>query len=128
MVSYGLGGFVEKSSASIFLYFGRPFSIFRQTSLSTKKRVGLYFVDIGNPVPKNPYHPELLSEEIDEDRFKAMKQIAMAREVDRGKNAASKPDMNERLMAIAAVAIGLVMALSWLVVIALPLTGMVETK
>ena len=76
----------------------------------------------------NPYEDDLISEPIDEERFKAMKQIAMAREVDRGKNAASKPDMNERLMAITALAIGLIMALSWAVVVILPLTGMVDSK
>ncbi len=126
LVSYGLGGFVEKASTSMFLYFGRPFSIFKQVSLSSKKRVGLYLVSIGNPVPMNPRDDNLESEELDEDRFKAMKQIAMAREVDRGKNEAAKKDMNETLMAITALCIGVIMAISWGIVIFLPLTGMVE--
>ncbi len=126
LVSYGFGGFVEITSTSMFLYFGRPFSIFRKKTLSAKKRVGIYLCSIGNPMPMNPYKPSLAPDVLDEDRFLAMKAVALAREVDRGKNEASSKNAEDIMMAVAALVIGIVCAISWLVVVFLPLTGFVE--
>jgi hypothetical protein len=126
LVSYGFGGFVEITKTSMFLYFGRPFSIFQKKTLSAKKRVGVYLCSIGNPMPMNPYVDSLVPDAFDKTRYYGMKDVALAREVDRGKNEASGKELPEILMAVTAVVIGVVCALSWLVVIALPLTGFVE--
>ncbi len=126
LVSYGFGGFVEITTTSMFLYFGRPFSIFKKRTLSAKKRVGIYLVSIGNPMPMNPLTDSLEPDPLDEVRFLAMKDVALAREVDRGKNDASGKDVETILMGVTAAVIGIVCAISWLVVVFLPLTGLVE--
>ena len=126
LVTYGLGGFVESRKAAMFLYFGRPFSIFKQSTLSAKKRVGIYMVSINDPMPMNPLLDSLEPDELDVQRYEAMKQVTLAREVDRGKRSVAKRNTHETMMAATALVIGIVMALSWLMVIILPLTDFVE--
>ncbi len=126
LVSYGFGGFVEITSTSMFLYFGRPFSIFRKLTLSAKKRVGVYLVSIGNPMPMNPLIDSLEPDKLDTPKFLTMKDVALSREVDRGKNEASSKSAEDIMMAVTALVLGVVCAISWLVVIFLPLTGLVE--
>ncbi len=126
LVSYGFGGFVEITSTSMFLYFGRPFSIFRKLTLSAKKRVGIYLVSIGNPMPMNPLIDSLEPSALDTPKFLTMKDVALSREVDRGKNEASSKSAEDIMMAVTALVLGVVCAISWLVVIFLPLTGLVD--
>ena len=122
LVSYGIGGFMELIKSAMFLYYGRPFSIFRQTNLGSKKRTPIYLAHINRANPLDPHADDFIPPEIDMEEFKLMKSVALEREINRGKTEAGKRSTNDLLMAVSAFAAAMIMVLAWAAVIILPMT------
>lgn len=123
LVSYGIGGFMEVLRSAMFLYYGRPFSIFRKTDLGSKKRTAIYLAQINRSMPLDPHKDNFVPPDMNKDEFEKMKGVAIEREINRGKTEAGKRSTNETLMAVSAFISVVMMVIAWGVVVFLPMTG-----